>query len=391
MRGEMVPSVVLVAKAAAAAALLLLLSACDGEARGAEGEGRGGGASRIPVEVVDAERRSFEGSVEAQANVLPLRQEALVPRVPGRIEHIAVEEGDRVEEGQEVARLDQRDYRLALREADANLAAARANARLAAIGVESATTRQGRMKALADAGAIAATEMDKVVDGRRMGEAQSSAAEAQVQLAEVGLAAARTKIADTVLHAPFAGVVIKRLLDEGSFCGMSPETAAVMVVADLSVVKVQGSVGERELHLVRRDLPARVTVDARPGEVFEGVVEVVSPMVDPRSRTASVTVRVDNPEGRLQPGMAARLEVSLGAREAIALPHEALVRAGEGEAAEVFVVDREGRARRREVRVGARHGAHVEIVEGLEPGERVVRSNQALLTDGDLLAVEPRE
>jgi len=362
----------------------------------AEGEARAGtptaaSESRAPVEVHEVLRHAMARRIEVSANVMPLRQEAIVPRVAGRIERIHVDEGDEVAEGQELARLDQRDYRLALRRAQANFAAAKANARLAAIAVSSAASQRDRMKTLADSGAISISEMDKVSDGHRMGEAKQSAAEAQVALALVGLDGARTKVADTVLSAPFAGVVIKRMLDEGAMCGMSPETAAIMVVADLSKVKVQGSVGERDVHLLRRGMPAKVAVDALPDRVFEGTVEVVSPMVDPRTRTSSIRVVVENGDGRLEPGMAAHIDVGLGDREMVAVPDETLIRGGRDDRAEVFVVDGDDRVRRREVRLGARHDELVEIEEGLEAGERVVRSNQGGLSDGDQVVVRSAE
>ena len=382
------------ARGAAASLGVLLLAALAGCEGGAEGAARAATPAdrATPVEVLTVERHEFTQQIDVSANVMPLRQEALIPRVPGRLQKVLVEEGDRVETGQELARLDQRDYRLALRQAEANVAAARATAELASIGASAAATQRERMEKLRSSGAIAESELDKVADGQRMGEARQSAAEAQVQLAQVGLDAARTKVADTVLRAPFDGVVIQRMLDEGAMVGMSPETAAILVVADLSKVKVKGSVGERDVHSVSKGLVAKVHVDALAGETFEGTVEVVSPKVDPRSRTAAITVLVDNAEGRLEPGMAARIEVGLGEREVVAVPHEVLLRSTGGEAvADVFVVDGESRARRREVRLGSRHGSLVEVVEGLEPGERVVRSGQSGLDDGEQVILRSTE
>lgn len=375
---------------ASAVLLCCLQAGCRG---GAEGEARAASATvrGTPVEVHTVGRETFAESLDVTANVLPLKQEVIIPRVAGRLEKVHVDEGDRVEAGQEVARIDQRDYRLALREATANLAAARANAELASIAAGSAATTRDRLESLSSKGAVAGSELDKVRDGQRMGEAKQTAAEAQVQLALVGLDAARTKVADTVLRAPWDGVVIKRILDEGSLVGLSPESAAVMVVADLSRMKVQGNIREGDVHSVKRGLRAKVHVDALPDRVFLGEVELVSPMVDARTRTAEIRVVVDNAEGLLEPGMAARIDLGLGEREVVAVPHEALLRSSEGERAEVFVVDGESRARRREVRIGARSGSLVEVVEGLDEGERVVRSNQAGLSDGELLVVPAAE
>lgn len=341
-----------------------------------------------PVEVYDVGEHSFREVVSISANILPKRQVKILPRVPGRLAKVLVEEGDAVEEGQVVAQLDRRDYLLNVKQAQAQAAAARANADAAAVGVDSASTAQARMKSLHETKAISQSEMDKVDDGYRMGLAKHTAAQAQTQLALVGLESARTKLADTVLRAPFSGLVVKRLLEEGELCGIMPP-GIVMIIADVAQMKVIGSVGELHVARIKTGMPAKVVVDALPGEVFRGNVEIVSPMVDPMTRTATVHITVPNDDGRLEMGMAAEIEIDLGERRAIAVPQDVLAgRGADRENATVFVVDAEGIARQLDISIGARQGSLVEVREGLEKGARVIRSGRSSLSDGDRVAIK---
>lgn len=341
-----------------------------------------------PVEVYTVGEHSFREVVSISANILPKRQVKVLPRVPGRLARVLVEEGDAVEDGQVVAQLDQRDYMLNLKQAKAQAAAARANAEAAAVGVDSASTAQARMKSLHETKAISQSEMDEVDDGYRMGLAKHTAAQAQTQLALVGLESARTKLADTVLKAPFSGLVVKRLLDEGELCGIMPP-GIVMIIADVSQMKVLGSVGELHVARIKTGMPAKVTVDALPGETFQGNVDIVSPMVDPMTRTATVHITVPNDDGRLEMGMAAEIEIDLGERQVLAVPQDVLAdREGDRERAAVFVVDAESVARRQDISIGARQGSLVEVREGLEQGARIVRSGRTGLNDGQRVAIK---
>ncbi len=341
---------------------------------------------RVETHVVETHR--FRDSVTISANVMPKRQVKLIPRVPGLLAEVLVDEGDRVEAGQIVARLDQRDYQLGVKQARAQLAAAQANSELASVGVRSAGTARKRMASLHESKAISQSELDRVDDGFRMGLAKRSAADAQSQLARVGLEAARTKLADTILRAPYDALIVKRLMDEGELCGIMPP-GIVMLLADDSEMNVIGALGELLIARIHEGMDAEVHIDALPGEPFRGTIAVVSPMVDPRTRTATVQIVVPNADGRLEMGMSAEISVDLGERQAAAVPGDALIRNGSNHdgnaAAEVFVVV-DGIASRRPVRLGGRDGSLHEVLDGLVAGQRVVRSGQATLRDGQRVA-----
>ncbi len=206
-------------------------------------------------------------------------------------------------------------------------------------------------------------------------------AEAAVRQAEAALRLARLQLQHTAVRAPLSGVVVERRVDPGEYAAPG---APLLVVADVSTVRVSLAVSETQIRTVRVGQVVRVTVDALPGRSFTGRVEGWSPAADPRTRSFLVKVRLPNPDGALRPGMFARGRVSvLSRRDVPAVPEEAVSR--EGTRAYVFVVA-SGVARRRAVTVGLSADGWVEV-PGLSPGTRVVVSGRALLRDGDPVRV----
>lgn len=366
----------------AVALLIVTTSAgCSSSEAGAAGTPDGREAQVVNVEIAQAVNHAFVQEIEIPSNILPLRKVVIIPRVPGRLDKVLVNAGDHVTEGQVVAELDRRDYLLAVRQAQAARSAASTGVKLASIASESAATTHGRMDGLRKSGAITQSDMDKVDTGHRMGLAKLDAAHAQAQLAHVGLAAAKTKLADTVMRAPFAGVVLQRLLDEGAICSVMPPSP-VLVIAEVDTMKVEGAVAERDRLSIKVGMPARVVVDALRGKVLTGVITIINPMVDPRTRTAKVQINLPNPGYVLETGMSARVMLDLGSRMAIAVPDEVVLRGGAAERVALFVVDEAGVARRREVVTGVRSDGLVEITQGLAAGERVIRAGHVGLLDG---------
>ncbi len=374
--------IVLLALSALSTLPALFSSGCSSSEAGESASGESDQELPVSVEVIPSINHAFVQEIEIPSNILPLRKVAIIPRVPGRLDEVNVNAGDRVEEGQVVAQLDRRDYLLAVRHAKAATAATNTGVHLAAIASESAETTHVRMKGLRETGAITQSDMDKVNVGQRMGLAKLDAAQAQVQLARVGLAVAQTKLADTVLRAPFAGVVLMRMLDEGSLCTVMPPSP-VMVIADVDTMKVEGAISERDLLSIKVGMPARVFVDALRGtKALTGAVAIINPMVDPRTRTVKVQINLPNPEHLLETGMSARIILDLGEREAVAVPDEAVLRGGAAERSAVFIVDASGIAKRREVATGVHEEGLVEITKGLQIGERVIRAGHVGLLDG---------
>ncbi|MFO1428193.1 MAG: efflux RND transporter periplasmic adaptor subunit [Steroidobacteraceae bacterium] len=253
-------------------------------------------------------------------------------------------------------------------------AQARADLAAADAALTESTSLYNRSRELLATQAVSKSQFDQI-------EATKKANEARV-------AAARARLEDTVIRAPFSGRVGLRRVSVGSL--VNPGTA-ITTLDDTSVIKVDFAVPENFISAVQEGLMLGATTTAYPGRVFKGRVASVDSRVDPNTRSVTVRAVVPNPEALLKPGMFLNVELVRDQRSALVIPEEALV--PEQQRQFVFVVA-DGRASKREVQIGARRPGSVEVLSGLARGERIVVEGTIKLRDGgpvrDLaLAVAP--
>ncbi len=203
-------------------------------------------------------------------------------------------------------------------------------------------------------------------------------AEAEHEEARARLDAVAYEIDHSTLRAPISGVIVRKHVDVGDWVNAGEPVADLV---DLDPVFAAGPVGERKIARLRTGLPARVTLDAFPGEVFSGEVAHIVPQADTRSRTFPVKVRLANARGRLKAGMLARVAVVVSSGEpSVLVPKDAVVRRGPDEI--VFVVSN-GQAKAVRVSTGRGYRALREISDGaLWPGQQVVTLGNETLRDG---------
>ena len=173
-----------------------------------------------------------------------------------------------------------------------------------------------------------------------------------------------------LFRSPLAGYVLRKDALEGKY--VTPGTE-LYTVADLSRVWVLAEVYERNLAHVQVGQSASLSVDALPGRDFDGKVAFVYPVLSPKTRTLRVRLEFDNPELALRPGMYGKVRVQTRSREALSVPDEAVVDAGQHQY--LFVLHEGGHFEPRLVRPGQRSGGFVEILSGVSAGERVVTSS----------------
>lgn len=181
------------------------------------------------------------------------------------------------------------------------------------------------------------------------------------------------------------GVVGRVYLDRGANVTLNTPVA---LVANLSELVAQADVPERHAGRVKTGQEVRVRIDAYPDRAFQGRVSRLSPVVDPATRSAYMEVRLDNSSGLLRSGMFANLSVVVAAKtRALAVPAEAVV---DGSGPSIFVI-KDGKAVKREVVLGAKTEAYVEISSGVAQGEQVVTFGLYGLKDGSPVEVLPTE
>lgn len=171
------------------------------------------------------------------------------------------------------------------------------------------------------------------------------------------------------------GIVADLNIREGMYVKPDME---LMTLADLSSVWLLVDVFERQSEWVHKGMPAEVELPYLPGRIWEGKVSFIYPAIDPKTRTLRVRLQFDNPDGLLKPDMYAKVRIFAGPkREVLSIPREALIRTGEHERVVVALGD--GHFAARGVVAGLESGDWIEIISGLQEGERVVTSGQFLI------------
>lgn len=352
----------------------------EGEAEEAHGEEEGHeegvveltpeAHARAGIETAAVQAQALAGELEmtGQVGFNEDRQAHVGPRISGRITEVRATLGQRVRRGQTLAVLDSTE----LGQAKAAYQQARVRETL------TRETYEREKKLAADK---ISSEQEALTARAAYLEAAAELRRAEETLRLMGLSPSQMGQAGSSLSpvsSPFDGTVVEKEVNLGEM--VSPE-AKLFTVADLSRLWIWIDVFEKDLRRVHPGDEAAVLVDAYPGETFEGKVTFAG-NVDTSTRTVRARVDVDNGDGRLRPGMFARIRLTdPHARPAgpgvPVVPESALQRQGEEYA--VFVPDGERRYRRREVRTGRRAGDSVEILEGLKAGERVVVKGVFLL------------
>ena len=337
-------------------------------------------ARAVAVRLGDVEQAvTLTGEIEATSCV------ELTPKITGRLQRLAlddgtpVDEGTVVKEGQVVAVLEHQDLAAQVAQAEAALKVARAAVEVAMVSVKDRGREKVRMENLFKDGSGTEKQRDLAVTEYEHAIATLAQAKAGVAQAQAAIHQAKVNLQEATIEAPMGGIVSKKYVDEGNMVG--PTTPLVRIV-QIDAVEITGGVSERHLAaLVSGKTAARITVDAYPGEKFDGVVSKVFPEVDPQTRTAEVQIRTANPDHRLKPGMFARIRLRLRRRENVPIvPDAALLHHGEEVCA--YVVNG-SKARRRVLRLGLAEGERHEVLEGLRPGDLVVIRGQHMLQDGD--------
>lgn len=358
--------------------------AAEGRGTGGGRGGMGGGLGRPPmtVETAPVSRASVAEEITVVGNLIGMATVDVVPKVSGRLQTVNVRLGDRVARGQVLAQLEDQEIREQVRQAEASFEVARATVRQREADLKLAETNAERSRNLFGRQLIPRQTLDDNEARYQSARAQVDLARAQFEQAKARLEELRITLSNTRIVSPVNGFVGRRELDPGAFASSNAPIASVV---DISIVRLVANLVERDLRRVAAGTPARVDVDAYPGEVFAGRVARVAPVLDPATRTAQMEVEIPNPSDRLKPGMYARVALTLELHEnALVVPRNALVDVGGTRG--VFLLETgEGgpRAKFQGLDVGLQDQDKAEIKSGLSEGQRVITTGAAALRDGD--------
>jgi RND family efflux transporter MFP subunit len=276
--------------------------------------------------------------------------------VSGKVNYIAVNEGQPVTQGQLLSSLDPQNYSIAKEIADVN--------------VSKVQDEYNRLKIMHDRQSISESDFTKVVLGLQEAKAQQ-----KLQA---------KNLSDTKLYASISGVLLKKNTEIGEIVSTG---AQLFTVADIRTVKVNAYIPESELSNVKLGQEATVLVGA-VGRTFTGKVSEIGASADAASRAFTVNITLDNPQLLIRPGMIAEVKIVSGHNtELLAIPVESILHDQDNQSF-VYVVDpSKNRAFKRKISVGQLTGNLVAITSGINAGELVVTGGQQKLNDGSPVTI----
>lgn len=309
----------------------------------------------IPVVTEEVKKTSVGQEVAVSGNIEGNKTVRLGFMVAGKINFIGAEEGQMVSKGKLLSSLDPTNYGIAKEIAD--------------IQVNQVKDEYGRLKLMHDRKSLSESDFSKIGFGLQQAEAQQ-----KLQ---------GKNLADTRLHSPISGVLLKKMGEVGEIVGVG---TPLFVVSDIRKVKVNAYIPESELHAIKLGQSAAVTVSSL-NEVFTGKVTEVGSAADAASRAFTIKIVLDNPRLLIRPGMIA--EVKLAATQnsdVLVLPVESVLHDLDNQSY-VFVVDpTQNKAFKRKVSVGRLLLNQIEITSGISEKDIVVTGGQQKLNDGSLIS-----
>jgi HlyD family secretion protein len=323
----------------------------------------------------------------ASGYVVARRKAVVSAKIQGRLASLRVEEGSRVREGEVIARLESTDYEAQVQRARAQVQRAQAD-----LGE---SQRQTRLASNLAKDAVLSQ------DALEASQSRVKVAEAGVAQAQADLQFAQAQLQNTLIRAPFTGVVVRKMAEVGESVApippgvnLSTSSGAVVALADLDTLEVEADVAEANVARLADEQPAEVTVEAFPGQAYKAVLRQVIPTADRTKATVQVKVTILDKDRNLKPEMSAKvtfLEREQKAAEGVAsapvvsVPAEAVVTRNGKQA--VFEV-REQAVKLREIVAGTERQGQYTVKQGLSGGEVLVSRPPETMKDGDEVKVK---
>lgn len=326
-------------------ASLPLFAACSEEPQGLPGGGWGGAAKVVTERI---ELRPLVDEIEALGTARANESVEIRPRISSLVTRILFEEGQFVAEGDLLVEIENSEIRAGLALAEASLSESR--------------SLYNRSRELESTQAISASNLEALL--------------AQVKVDEANVEAARAKLRNTQVRAPFSGRIGLRRVSPGSYVDTD---TVITTLDDVSVIKLDFSVPETFVNVISKNMQIVAHSLVFPGREFRGTVASIDTRLDPVSRAVEVRAVIPNEDELLKPGMFMTVGLQRDRGDVLMAPEQAIV--PEGSRQFVFVVN-EGRAQKRQVRLGRRIPGFVVVADGLAAGESVVTEGTHKVRDG---------
>jgi RND family efflux transporter MFP subunit len=358
----------------------------------------------IPVHVVTARAIAGDGAaaggsvLDASGYVVARRQATVASKITAKMVELDIEEGDHVKAGQIIAKLDDTNIRAALDQARAQLAYAKAGLAETQVNLANAQRDYDRQKSLIAGHFVSQAALDNSRTTFDALGAQLATQRTNIEVAERGMNMAERNLDDTIVRAPFSGVVTVKAAQPGEM--VSPISAGggftrtgIGTIVDMDSLEIQVDVNENFINRVRAAQPATAKLNAYPDWQIPAHVIAVIPTADRSKGTVTVRIALDQKDPRILPEMGVRVSFLAdspqepGAKPAAGVNLPSTAVQGSGDTGVVFVVHGDS-VERRAVRLGAGSSDSVTVLSGLAAGESVAIGDFTRLKDGIKIHIE---
>jgi RND family efflux transporter MFP subunit len=355
---------------------------------------KGPGAGQHQISLVEV-KSTLPGQAEplltASGYVVPQTKAAVASKGQGQLLELLVVEGDRVEQGQLLARLDARDIHARLRQGQAQLKQTQAQLEAERAEMQRAIKQTARLEILVAKAMAGQSELDEALAAEEASVARLAALEAACGAGAAAVDLARVELSNMEIRAPFAGTVLSKNADVGEmvapFAGAANSRGAVVTIADMSSLQLEADVSEAYIQRVQLGQACEVVLDAYPQRRYRGAVNRIVPTANRSKATILVKIRFLELDEAVLPEMSAKVYFSQPGAEAssdqaalLAIPRSAVVT--ESGVSAVWMVSNDT-LQRRAVTLGRSLGALVEVITGVSLGEKIVAAPQAEFREGD--------
>lgn len=307
-------------------------------------------------------RLTLTGSIEGETSVI------ISPKIAGRIEQVAVEDGQRVSTGQQLLTLESVELTNSVRVNSDAVSRAAAN-------YENIKADYNRYKTLYQQNAVSRQQLDSM-------ETRLKVAETDLSSAYAGLSSSQQQYAYASVSAPVSGVVANKSATIGQVVAPGQQ---LMTLESIDQVYAVVSIEQKDMGLIKTGMPAEIAVDAYPGQTFRGTVRIMNPAAATANRMFRTKILIDNTDYRLKPGMFVKTSIVTGGEtKVLAVPRAAIFQ--KQGLYYVYTVEA-GKARRHQIEAGDIIGDFIEIRSGLTEKAAVITSNVANLKDGDTVTL----
>jgi HlyD family secretion protein len=336
-------------------------------------------------------------TLNATGRVSAFLNAAVSTKATGKLEYLGVQEGSIVKAGQVLARIENKDVIATRDQALANLRAAKANAEQGLAELRDAEANLRRTEDLAKKNFISGAQLDTAIARHDRAKASVAALNGQIGVAEANLRATNVGVEQTVIRAPFDGVILTKNANVGDiitpFSSAADSKGAVVNIADMTTLEVEADVSENSLSKISTDMPVEIQLDAFPDLRLLGRVSRIVPTVDRSKATVLVKVEFVEKDNRVLPDMSAKVAFlqrapSADERKAVTAVQPAAVVKRDGKDV-VFVIDEKNIARMVAVTTSGKLGDLVQV-SGIKPGDKVALKPDEKLKDGGEVVISKK-